>query len=270
MTNITKPIGKRNRLCSKEEAKAMLERVEVVEKVETVQEQQQQRTSLKDYKIISGKNYSEAMDLLGMNYVFDNRQPHYHINDEDQVVRPLTFKENMEKLVNEFESEIRFKTYEEQLKFMQPEYLYSCTGIVIAGGNQNIRIIPQCSELIMIKEDYNTEICIECYFSNVQGEGVTIDTSKLICGRGLTKYEALEHDGWKALFEFDRSLYRAYVDIVYSIAQEKFQYKDVRAMAFNTLKVMKDQIRTVTQLNNTFDIVTGAHLQNPTNFLLLE
>ena len=29
MTNITKPIGKRNRLVSKEEAKAMLERIEV-------------------------------------------------------------------------------------------------------------------------------------------------------------------------------------------------------------------------------------------------
>jgi len=61
MTNITKPIGKRNRLVSKEEAKAMLERVEIVEKVEERVEE-----TVED-KVMEEKNppYIESRALHG-------------------------------------------------------------------------------------------------------------------------------------------------------------------------------------------------------------
>ncbi len=73
MTNITKPIGERNRLVSKEEAKAMLERVEVVEngkeKVEeTVEDKVKEKIVVGFSGYILYKDEAEALKSLAESY----------------------------------------------------------------------------------------------------------------------------------------------------------------------------------------------------------
>ncbi len=276
MTNITKPIGKRNRLVSKQEAKAMLERIEVVEEKKVIYNPNEHETEKElseiPYEIISSNNYNDAMDDLRLCYkthAFSNEQKLYPTDDGD-VIRPLTYRETMEILVNNYESGYKDKELSERVEFMQPENLYTCTGVVFKKDTDFFRIIPECKELILIEDNLENEL--DACYKDFSRLGYELYRPHLICNKVLSKEQALEHTGWLALFEFDRSLLGAYVDIVFSIQEELWTEKPVKAMMFMpTDQKTKDCIRTVTQLPKCFGIAVGAYLmRDPTNFMVLK
>ena len=135
-------------------------------------------------------------------------QPLY-VDGGRSIVRPLTFKENIEARVNDYE---RAKPGDERLRLFQ-KWLDSCTGIAYKASTTQFKIIPICPELIGIDKDFNSDFLPVRYGSLAVPE---LDSSQGKYNELLTKDEVLAHRGWQEAVEGDTALLKTYRDIIFA------------------------------------------------------
>ena len=145
--------------------------------------------------------------------------PTYTLSDGSKVIRPLTFKENLEARVNEYNTlknaDGSNRTKEERLRLFNT-CLDSCCGTAYQRGSTKFKIILQCSELISIDSAFNQSF-LPIDYSQIKN-GIELDSANGIYSVAtnkvlLTRTQVLEHQGWLVLAEGDKSLLSNSYDI---------------------------------------------------------
>ena len=129
-------------------------------------------------------------------------QPLFVKADRSSIVRPLTFEETIDAIVNAYESGNRKLII---------SWNDSCTGIVYNGNTTKFKVVPVSEELVLLDRDFNSLVVSTGYAGQ---EGVELDVSKGKYNQGLTKNEVLEHPGWTESVT-DKALLKAFRDIVF-------------------------------------------------------
>src|SRR3989344_8632286 len=155
---------------------------------------------------------------LGVEAVRNTATNNPFIQDNgSRIYRPLTFKENIEARVNDYETskdkDGNERTPEERLRFFNT-WLDSSTGIAFKKGSTLFKIINECSELITIDSAFN-EAYLPVDYSKLQGN--ELDSSKGTYNKGLTKEQVIEHESWIAALQGDKSLLKNYAEIVFNV-----------------------------------------------------
>ncbi len=120
MTNITKPIGKRNRLVSKEEAKAMLEKIEVP------------KSALEEaFDLVHGSEEDDVIDFHGFPLV-------RHERDTLDVIAQTYFTKSAENYFDNFD-----KVTEDVYLKIKDKHV-----VRLYMDNQNLRKIPEEIKLL--------------------------------------------------------------------------------------------------------------------------
>ncbi len=158
-----------------------------------------------------------------------------------KIIRPLTFKENILALVDDFETlkdqNGSKRTIEDRLQLFKT-WLDSCTGIANSKNNDDFMIIPVCKELITIPNNFCKEY-IQIDYASLKCEGISLKRSQAKYDRFLTEFEVITHPAWIAIFEEDISLLCTYTSIVFNHVEKSSS----KAMKFYLKKeIKKDQI----------------------------
>lgn len=202
------------------------------------------------YTIMPSKStYALGVDALreACNAESNPAHPQFILDDESMIYRPLTFKENIEARVTDYENN---KSTEERTRLFK-HWIDSCTGVAYKGNTTNFKIVPTCSELITINKDFNGAGMVIDYDAI---EGVEADRSAGKYNVHLTKDEVLANEGWRAAVEGDLELLKAYRDIVFT------ELKKNEAMAFCVLdKPAEDQLRALFVLNLNLNSNAGGN-----------
>ena len=135
--------------------------------------------------------------------------PQSTLPDGSRIYRPLTFKENVEALVNEYE---RPRSTDERLRLFQ-RWNDSCTGVAYKAGSTRFKIIPESVELITIDKEFNQGF-LPVVYDGIPG--IELDSSTGKYNTLLTKDEVLSHPAWLAAVGGDAALLRTYRDIVFA------------------------------------------------------
>ena len=170
---------------------------------------------------------------------------------------PLTFKENIEARVN---------AYELGDRSLFDTWIDSSTGIAYKKRTTKFKIIPSCVELIGIEKDFNSNF-LPIEYDTITGieldSGSKIFSKSYKYGLLLTKAEILEHPGWRALVEDDKSLLRAYTDIVFAAYAEKHSKTDKLMRFWVQENKPTDELRAV--FVNNLDNNSNANGYNSLN-----
>ncbi len=206
------------------------------------------------YTIMPSKStYALGVDALreACNAESNPAHPQFILDDESKIYRPLTFKENIEARVTDYENN---KSTEERTRLFK-HWNDSCTGVAYKGTTTKFKIVPTCSELITIKKDFNGAGIAVDYDAI---EGMELDKTAGKYNAHLTKDEVLANEGWRAAVEGDLELLKTYRDIVFS------ELKRTDAMAFCILdKPSQDQLRAL--FVNNLDNYSYAYGSNNLN-----
>mgnify|MGYP001561733044 CR=1 FL=1 len=161
-------------------------------------------------------------------------QPLFTESGGSKIVRPLTFKENIETRVNDYE---RNNGKAERLRLFS-RWLDSSTAIAYKKETRMVKIIPVCPNLITIPQDFN-EAAISVGYDGLVG--TELDRSEGKYNELLTKDEVLAHPAWQTALEGDVALLKAYRDIVFT--EKKGVDKLMRFWLVNNPD--KDQLRAL-------------------------
>ena len=146
------------------------------------------QTANRTYKLLpeqgSFPNYATAVHELQKAAADGSRKngitvhPVFVRDDNSLIFRPLTFKENLQAKVEDFETlrnpDGTKRTMEDRLK-LSNTFLDSCTGTGYQKGAAKFKLIPLCIELITIAENFGQPYIKKPYN---QMEGIELDTSK--------------------------------------------------------------------------------------------
>jgi hypothetical protein len=183
------------------------------------------------YNDISTNSYPISVHVLRENYAkgLCKNQPTFAKKDGSKIVRPLTFKENVEAILDDgMKSGTPGFEHGVIVSLSIPDHmmLNSCAGVVYPGNYEysKFKLVPVCADLINIglKNDHNYLLLNDCEIHDYREiEGVELDVNKAVYNERLSKSQALEHPGWIALFEEDKALLKAYADFVFGNSIEK-------------------------------------------------
>ena len=178
---------------------------------------------------VEGKTYSkaaEALDKAAREFYSQNRQmpiahPIFVKRDGSLVFRPLTFRENLQKKIDDFET---LKNPDGSEKSMDERFrlfrvcLSSCTGIAYKANSAKFKIIPLCEQLVTIPKYFRKS----SIFINYSGiKGIKLDSKNGKYCQRLARKEVLKHSGWNIAVEEDRGLLEVYSKIVFDALNEK-------------------------------------------------
>lgn len=144
------------------------------------------------------------------------QHPLFTLDDGSKIARPLTFKENMEKLVNDYnalkDENGRKRTEQERLKLFTERWKDSCMGVAYKAKSTKFKVIPVSKELITIPWDFSKDFLLVNYDSM---QGTELDSSKGKYNQLLSQAQHLEQPAWNEAVA-DKALLKEYSDIVYS------------------------------------------------------
>jgi len=133
----------------------------------------------------------------------------------ETLIRPLTFKETLEVIINDFETKTNHdgleRSMEERFALFERGFC-TCTGMVSRPDEKRIKIIPMAIPLILLDRNHDYAYTPICYKS-VQGIELRIKGGYEY---NLTKKKFLKHKGMLALVERDKHLLKTYANIIYS------------------------------------------------------
>ena len=189
----------------------------------------------------------------------ENNQAHPKFTrTQGGIYRPLTFKENLQARVEDYESHP--SDDDKRLRLFNM-WLDSCCGVAYKSKSTKFKLVPICEELITIDQDFDDPSLAINYR---RANGIKLDKNKGRYNTALTKQEVLDHPAWLAAVEGDRALLKTYSDIV-------FAEKDTdRAMWFWVLdKPDNDQLRAlfVNMIGSNSSAYGGNNLRNNGSFL---
>ena len=236
-----------------------------------------QKMADKTYQLLpeqgSFPNYATAVHSLQDTAANDYRKngmivhPVFVKDDNSLIFRPLTFKENLQAKVEDFETqknpEGTKRSMGDRLRLFTT-FLDSCTGTGYQKGTTKFKIIPLCKELITIAKNFSQPYIQKPYD---QMEGIELDTSKGKYRELLTQAEVLKHPAWLAAVGGDKPLLKAYSNIAFkALKQEK-------AMGFwHRTEISEDQLRAlyVNLLNSNSYPYDTNYLYNFARLLLAQ
>jgi len=171
-----------------------------------------------NYSFIEAKPYAVAVHKLRKSLADapSDIHPKFTISAGTHIFRPLTFKENIEARINDYETKNpdgSARTDAERQKLFKV-YLDSCTGIAYKAGATKFKIAPICPELINIDKSFNSEFKPVDYATFT---GKEFDSSQDIYNSLLTETQFLNHKAYKFLYEEDANLMKAYWKIVHTL-----------------------------------------------------
>jgi hypothetical protein len=139
----------------------------------------------------------------------NSAHPQFPRDDGSRIYRPLTFKEDIEARVNDYESNTG---NDERLRLFN-RWLNSCTAVVYKAGTTKFKIIPLSPELVTLPEDFS-----DAYFPIDYDAiaGTELDRNGAVYNTLLAKSDVLDHPAWRAAVEDDVDLLRTYADIVFT------------------------------------------------------
>ena len=151
--------------------------------------------------------------------------PQFTLPDGSNVYRPLTFRENLEARVKDYEtlrhSDGRAKTAEErQALFL--EWLDSCTGMAYQAKTTKFKVIPTCSPLITIDKANKDAFLAVPYAAHTSGVELDFSARGVKYNTLLTQSKVQAHPAWRAAVEDDVPLLHTYSAIVFSLLKQKF------------------------------------------------
>ncbi|MFH1682869.1 MAG: hypothetical protein ABIA37_03660 [Candidatus Woesearchaeota archaeon] len=218
MTNSLKPLGTgKPKLISTEEALKLLEEYQPETKPAPQPEPTPQPAQeIKGDYILMPRVYTKALGLQALREACkqENNQvhPRFTLDKKTQIYRPLTFKENLEARVNDYESN---KNSDERIRLFN-RWLDSCTGIAYKKKSTKFKIIPECQELITLDRDFDEDF-LQIDYSKLQG--IELDSNQSKYNEVLTKAKVLNHPAWNAAVEGDKSLLTTYTNIIFNEKQ---------------------------------------------------
>jgi len=179
----------------------------------------------------------------------ENNQNHPKHNG---IYIPLTFKETIEARVNE---------YNKGNKELFNNWLSTSSGIVYKANSTKFKIIPLSKKLVNIDKDFNDDFISVDYSSFKEQE---LDFSKGKYDKSLTQDEVLEHKAWNAMLEEDKTLLKAYTDIIF-----KGFNKDKAMGVYKHDNPRKDQLRAlhVVNIGNNSSANGSINLSDGARFL---
>jgi len=201
---------------------------------------------LGDY-ILMAKASTKALGIHALRdaYTRGDCPDHFTVEIEgSNLVRPLTFKENIEARVNDYKTltnpDGSKRTKEERLHLFS-RWLDSCTGVVYKKKTSKFKIVPVCNELVTIDKGFGGAYLTIDYDKVV---GTELDRKNAKYEELLTKAEVLEHPAWLTAVEEDRTLLEKYTQIVFSELKEKYN-QDTGMIFWVTSNTAQDQGRAL-------------------------
>jgi len=184
------------------------------------------------------------------------RNLNHPIYGSSGIYRPLTFKETIEARVNDYESH---KPTPERLHLFN-NWKASCCGIAYKHGSTKFKLQVQCPELITIDSTFAQGFLPVNY---AKFSGVELDSSKGKYNQSITPDEILNHPVWLAVMEGNKTLLKAYCDIVFHELGQRSANKQPPggAMGFYVLQnTVEDQLRAVfVDLLDDFSSADGSN-----------
>ena len=190
------------------------------------------------YGIEQRRTYGKCLAALRDAYAQGQAglQPLFVKADGNSIVRPLTFEETIDAIVN---------AYESGNKELLTRWNGSCTGILYKAGTSRFKVVPVSRDLILLGEDFSSPFVSSDYNSQ---DGIELDKSKGKYDVQLTKPEVLKHNAWRAAIS-NASLRKAFRDIVFA------ERRTDTAMGFYTRDNPKqDQLRALA----VYDLDSGS------------
>jgi hypothetical protein len=183
------------------------------------------------YDVVEAGSYGLALVALREAYARGKAglQPVF-----EGVVRPLSFEETIDCVVN---------AYESGDKRLLNRWNDSCTGVVHKNGSFKFKVVPVCRELVFlgggfvqpfVSVDYDTYECVE------------LDSSRGKYNVPLLKKDVLGNGGWLAALNGNKPLLRAFRDIVFS------EFKVEKAMSFNVFQNMSQDVLRVLAVGDIY------------------
>jgi len=219
------------------------------------------------YQFIEDNPYAKTVHELQKTLTANSNNTHPFIKDKNtKIYRPLTFKENIEAKINNYETlntpNNTPRSDEEREKLFKV-YLDSCTGIAYQKGTTKFKINPVCEELITIDKKFKDEFKTIDFASFA---GFALDSKDDIYNKLLTKNQFLNHRAYNALFNNDASLMNNYWSIV-----NKLTKKDNLMAFWVRQNTSKDELRAlcVDSLGGNSVAVGNVSLDDFARFLLV-
>ena len=195
--------------------------------------------------------------------------PHSIADDGSRIYRPLTFKENIEARVKEYNTDRNNdgspRTEQERLHLFT-RWIDSCMGIAYEKKSTRFTLIPQCEQLITIPE-----LCRDTFLSvpyrSVRGIELDSGARGVTYNDLLSRQKVIDHPAWKAAVG-DDALLREYAGIVFSLLQTKYNH-DTGMGFFVVQKPNEDQLRAlfVNDLDHISNADSNDNLSNYGSFL---
>ncbi len=164
--------------------------------------------------------------------------------DNQKIVRPLTFRENVLARVVDFETlknkDGSTRTMKKRLRLFNT-WLNSCTGIAYSSkAEDDFMIVPVCKELITLPKNFNQSY-IQIDYASLQGRGFSLKRSQAKYNELLTESEVISHPGWIASVEEDIHLLCTYTSILFN-----HLFRTDKAMvSFLKTQIEKDHLRAL-------------------------
>jgi len=194
--------------------------------------------------------------------------PKFTLSNGSSVYRPLTFKENIEARVTDYNTDKNVdgstRTAEQKIELFT-NWIDSCTGIAYEKKKSKFKIIPICDTLISLPEDFNDAFYSITYSRLV---GRELDSSTDLYNQDLTLQQVLVHPAWFAVLEDDKTLLKTYAKITFDLLKSK--YSKESGMGFSVQSnTTKDELRAlfVNSIDNNSDACGNDDLSNYARFL---
>ena len=210
------------------------------------------------YTLIRANTYALGLHALRKACIAENNQEHPNYTVRGSIIYiPLTFKENIEARVNDYESH---KPADERLRLFNT-WLDSRCAIAYQIGTGKFKLDLQSSDLTALPPDFN-QLFKTIDYSQINGQ--EFDRSEGKYNTRLTKDEVLNHPAWLALVEGDQRLLKKYCDIVFA------ERKGRKLMAFWLFDTpTENQLRAVCVINlgNSSNADGSNNLNDDARFL---
>jgi len=157
--------------------------------------------------------------------------PQFTLPDKSMIYRPLTFKENIQARVENYETTHNpngsERTIEERLSLITERWDDSCTAVVYKAGATKFKILPISEHLIALNRDFKEDFMRTDYNTIVGSE---LDSKNGTYNLVMSLDSVLKHAGWLAAVEGDGALLRSYANIIFT--ELKRRYNTTKGMGF--------------------------------------
>ena len=191
----------------------------------------------------------------------------------EKVPRPLTTQENVRYMLENWETKKNIdgtqRTEQERARLFIESWKDSCDGVANKAKTTKFKIIPECSQLLALPEDFNKEFVVVNY-ENDFSRFEELDSSKGKYNQDLNETEFNAHPGWEQLIP-DANLKKDFGTAVYYLLDKFRNGRKIGAGFYVLQNTAKDELRAafVHYLDNVCGGLARSILNFNSSFLLV-